>query len=162
MTFTYMKALKFLAGAIVIMSITSQTNAQKAETDNRFINADPARLAHGVLVPEDSELLYLGGQVGLDSEGEMPAGYEEQLELIFENTKMVLDKADMGPEDIIFMTYYVVTGDGRMDQSYWNKIFEIRDRVLGDVPATGALIYVPALYRPDALVEISSVAARQR
>lgn len=156
-----MHARKIFETIALTLGIMMSTPAN-AESDKTFLVADPVRYAHGTLVQAKSDILFLGGQVGLDDRGDMPSSYEAQLKLIFENTRLVLEKADMQPSDIVEMTYYVVVGDGRMDQDYWGKIFEIRNDVLGEIEATGALIYVPALYRPEALIEISSVAAKRK
>ena len=144
----------FILGAVMMV------HAEESPRGNEFIDADPVRYANGVLVPARAGTLYIGGQVGLDENGDMPADFESQLRLVFKNTKLVLEEAGMSPDDIVEMTYYVVAGEGRMGQDYWIKVFEIRNEVLGELSATGALVYVPALYRPEALVEISSIAAK--
>ncbi len=154
---------RIILATIAAAAIGQSANAGSVSDmpSKQFINADPARYAHGTLVKAGSDVLFLGGQVGLDEKGAMPAPFEAQLELIFDNTRDVLAEAGMEPGDLVEMTYYVVAGEGRMSEKYWLKIFEVRERILGKVDMTGALVYVPALYRPEALVEVSAVAARK-
>lgn len=137
-------------------------NAMPAESANRFIDAASERYAQGVVTPRGSETLYIGGQVGLTAGGVMSPDFVAQAEAVFANMKLVLEAAGYTPGDLVEMTYYVVAGPERMDQAYWSQIFTIRDRVLGPVRATGALVYVPALYRPEALIEVSAVAAKRQ
>lgn len=149
-----------LASAALLLPTAALAEAGQTAHENRFVEAAADRYAHGVLVPRGSELLFLGGQVGLTPLGKMPGSFEAQAEAAFANLRLVLEKSGMRPGDLVELTYYVVAGEGRMSQAYWSRLFAVRDKVLGPIKVTGALVYVPALYRPEALVEVSGIAAR--
>ena len=64
----------------------------------KFFNPDgmappQAKYHHGVLVPTGTQTLYIAGQLGVDSDGNIADGIEEQSRWAFRNLATVLESA---------------------------------------------------------------------
>ena len=110
--------------------------------------------SHTVLVPEGTELVYLSGQLGVDSEGNTPASIGEQAELVFANIVALLRAHGLAPTDIVKLTTFVVAGhDG-------DAVRAARLRHLGAHRPASTAVFVAALVEPEWFVEVEAVAAR--
>jgi enamine deaminase RidA (YjgF/YER057c/UK114 family) len=99
-------------------------------------------------------LLHTAGIVGVRPDGTIPETAAEQVEVVWTNLLAILAEAGMVPADVVAVTTYVVVGEQLA------PIMEERDRALDGHLAASTLVTVPALARPEWLVEISLVAAR--
>lgn len=96
--------------------------------------------------------LYVGGQNGTDSNGNLLEGLEAQTEQAMRNVLAVLAAAGTGPEHVAKLTIYL---DGGIDPG---AAYAATRSVWGDHrTAVTVLAVTPA--RPGALVEIEAVAA---
>ena len=111
--------------------------------------------SHGTEVPPNARWLYTAGQVAVDVNGACPEGFEAQAELVYENIIAILGSAGMDLNDLVKITAYIV-GEKNF------KIYsEVRKRVLGDVRPASTAIVVPALVKPEWLIEVEAVAAKE-
>ena len=78
----------------------------------------------------------------------------EQAQVVWTNLLAILAEAGMVASDVVAVTTYVVVGE------QLPPIMAERDRALDGHLAASTLITVPALARPEWLVEISLIAAR--
>lgn len=62
---------------------------------------------HALEVREPSRWLFVAGTMGLDADGEPPATFEEQLELVWSNIRTILAAAGMTVDDIARVTSYL-------------------------------------------------------
>jgi len=99
-------------------------------------------------------LLHTAGIVGVRPDGTVPETLAKQAEVVWTNLLAILAEAGMVPADVMAVTTYVVVGE------QLPVIMAARDRALDGHLAASTLITVPALARPEWLVEISLVAAR--
>jgi len=99
-------------------------------------------------------LLHTAGIVGVRPDGTVPETLAKQAEVVWTNLLAILAEAGMVPADVVAVTTYVVVGE------QLPVIMAARDRALDGHLAASTLITVPALARPEWLVEISLVAAR--
>ena len=83
----------------------------------------------------------------------MPAGVAEQADQVWDNIAAILAEADMATTDLVAMTTYVVAG------VELPPVMAARDRRLGGHLVASTLVTVPALARPEWLVEIAVIAA---
>jgi enamine deaminase RidA (YjgF/YER057c/UK114 family) len=126
---------------------------------NKFHNPSTVSLSGkyslGAEVPAGSRLLYVSGQVGLDSKGKLGAGIEKQCELVWKNIGQVLKSGGMAYRDIVKMNAYIT------DARYLTAYREARNRVIpeGPYPAS-TLVVVSGLAEPGMLVEIEVIAAK--
>ena len=121
--------------------------------------APVAAYAHGVHVPAGSELVFTSGVVPTKRDGSVPVNIGEQASVVWRNISAILAEGSMLISDIISVTTYVVNSDGLADQL--KIVMAERDLALSGHRAASTLVTVPALARPEWLVEISVVAARQ-
>lgn len=106
--------------------------------------------SHGVLVGES---LYISGQIGLNSQGQVVAGLENQVAQALENLKEILKEAGMDADNIVKTTLFIKNMDD------FSKINMIYAEFLKDVAVFPArsTIAVAALPK-DALFEIEAIA----
>lgn len=112
--------------------------------------------SHTVLVPEGTELVYLSGQLGVDSEGNTPATIGEQADLVFANIVALLRAHGLAPIDIVKLTTFMVAGhDG-------DAVRAARLKHLGAHRPASTAVFVAALVEPEWFVEVEAVAARMK
>jgi 2-iminobutanoate/2-iminopropanoate deaminase len=113
-----------------------------------------ANYAHAVRSVDAQVLLHTAGVVPVRPDGTVPETAAEQAEVVWTNLLAILAEAGMVPSDVVAVTTYVVVGEQLL------PIMAERDRALDGHLAASTLITVPALARPEWLVEISLIAAR--
>ena len=119
--------------------------------DSLFTN--PA-FSQGVLVRGAANTLYVGGQNGTDAAGAIvEGGLGEQTEQALHNVLAVLAEGGADQSNVVRMAVYVAAGQS-VDEGFAASM-----RVWGQHPTAITVLFVAALGRPDALVEIEAVAA---
>lgn len=108
----------------------------------------------GAEVAPNARLLYVSGQVGVDSKGKLGAGIEKQVELTWKNIGQVLKSAGMGYKDIVKITGFLT------DARYMTAYREVRGRFIGKPYPASTLVIVSGLADPGMMVEIEVVAAK--
>jgi 2-iminobutanoate/2-iminopropanoate deaminase len=103
-----------------------------------------AARAHG-------DLIFLSGQIGVESDGSIPDQFARQAELAMEALLAALADAGSGPEGLLKTTLYLVRAEdfGSMNEIYTRFVPEPR-------PARTTLVVDLAL--PELLFEIDAVA----
>lgn len=109
----------------------------------------------GTEVDPDARLVFVSGQVGVDSKGKLGAGIEKQVELTWKNIGQVLKSAGMGYKDIVKITGFIT------DARYMAAYREVRGRFIGEPYPASTLVIVSGLADPGMLVEIEVVAAKK-
>lgn len=112
------------------------------------------RYSHAVELQPGQRLLYVSGQVGVDSKGKIAAGIEKQCDLVWKNVGAVLRSAGMGYGDIVKVNAYLT--DARFIGAYRS----VRDKYVHDPMPASTLALVAGLASPDMLVEVEVVASR--
>ena len=109
----------------------------------------------GAEVPQGARLLYVSGQVGVDSRGKLQVGIDKQVEQVWKNIAQVLKSGGMGLGDIVKITTFLT--DSRFIVPYRT----VRDRFFPAPPyPASTLLIVAGLADPGMLVEIEVVAAK--
>lgn len=111
------------------------------------------RYSDGVEVKHVRRLLFISGTPGLSPEGDLPATFEEQAEQAWRNVFALLNDAGMRTEHLVKVSQYLVRAQDIA------RFSPIRAKWLGDVRPASMLVVVPALVRPDFLIEIEAYAA---
>jgi enamine deaminase RidA (YjgF/YER057c/UK114 family) len=112
------------------------------------------RYSHAVELPPGQRMVYVSGQVGVDSKGKVAAGIEKQCDLVWKNIGAVLRAAGMGYSDIVKINGYVT------DARFLGAYRSVRDKYVHDPLPAATLAIVTGLANPDLLVEIEVIAAR--
>ena len=113
-----------------------------------------ANYAHAVLSESAGRILHTAGIVGVTPDGTVPVSIGDQADVIWSSLCSLLADADMVPDDIVSITTYVVAG--HLDRL--GTVMAARDRYLSGHLAASTLVTVPALARPEWLMEIAVVA----
>jgi 2-iminobutanoate/2-iminopropanoate deaminase len=98
--------------------------------------------------------LMTAGTPGMAPDGTTPEGITAQAEQAWKNIVAMLEKAGMTVNDLVKVTHYLVRSEDI------KPYVEVRKRFLGDARPASMLLVVPALVRPEFLVEIEACAAR--
>ena len=111
-----------------------------------------ARYAHAVVSEGGGRLLHTSGVVPVTPDGTVPEDLGEQAALVWSNLAAILADAGMALSDIVSVTTYVVVGNPL------GPVMAARDAAFGGHLAASTLVTVPALARPEWLMEVAIVA----
>jgi enamine deaminase RidA (YjgF/YER057c/UK114 family) len=143
---------------LIAIAVTVPVPAQ-GQGRPRFLNPSalpaPRGYSHVVEVPAGSRLLYLSGQVPLDSAGALVGGtdFRAQAHQVFKNLRAGLAAAGAGFADVVKLNFYV------LDVKQLPVLREVRDAYLDtSAPPASSLVEVRRLFRDDVLLEIEAVA----
>lgn len=115
-----------------------------------------AGYSHGIELPPQARVLYCAGQLGVKADGAFASDeIRGQAEQAWRNIAAVLQAAGMGYENIVKLTHYLVR---REDIAAYR---EVRAQFLGKLAPASTLLVISALARPEALIEIDVVAAKE-
>ena len=107
-----------------------------------------------VEVATPTRWLLISGQVGRDSDRNIPDGIEAQAEIAWRNLVTILAEGDMTVDDIAETTLYLVR---REDNAAYDRV---RAKWMGDRRPASTKIYVAGLADPRMLCEIQAVAIK--
>jgi len=115
------------------------------------LHTNPA-FSQGVLT-EGAPLLFVGGQNGTDSAGEIVSDdLGEQTAQAFRNVLAVLSEGGADQSDVAKLTIYLQAGQDV------TAGYQAAGEVWGAQPTAITVLQVPGFARPDVLVEIDAVA----
>lgn len=118
--------------------------------DPEELHRSPA-FAQGMIAPA-GPTLYVGGQNGIDSSGQLLKGLRAQTEQSLRNVLAVLTAAGTGPEHVVKLTIFLAPGIDPGDA------YAATGEVWGD-RRTAVTVLAVAPARPGALVEIDAIAS---
>jgi len=108
--------------------------------------------AQAVEVSGAQRLLFVSGQIPVDREDRLPAGFADQCRLAWANVEAQLRAADMTLDNLVKVTTFLA------DRAHAVENREVRNAVLaGRTPAL--TVIVTGIFDPDWLIEIEAVAA---
>jgi enamine deaminase RidA (YjgF/YER057c/UK114 family) len=99
--------------------------------------------------------LLTSGTPGLSTTGDLPKDISGQAELAWGHVVRMLERAGMSVADLVKVTQYLTRAE---DIPAYAKV---RTRFLGDARPASMPLVIPQLVRPDFLVEVETVAARE-
>jgi len=148
------------AGPIALAWLLGTAGSATAQDRPRFLNPSTLPASRGytqiVEVPARSRLVYISGQVPLDTAGNVVGrgDFRRQAEQVFTNLGHALAAAGATFGDVVKINYYV------RDVSHLADLRAVRDRHV-DVrsPPASTLVEVSHLFREDVLLEVEAVAA---
>lgn len=120
----------------------------------RVWKSKPLGFSQAILC-EGRKLLFISGQVGIKSTGEVVSEPEGQIVQAFENLKNILEEAGAGFENVVKLTTYLT------DMKLLPLYQEIRSKYIKDImkeyPAS-TVVEVKGLARKELVVEIEAIA----
>ncbi len=132
------------------------TPAVQRVVDSPDIASPAAQYAHAILVEHATRWLHTSGVVPTAPDGSVPPGVSAQAEQVWRNIAAMLSEAGLGPDNIVSVTTYLVASAMTPGLA---QAMAARDAFLGGRRAASTLVTVPALVRPEWLLEIAIVAA---
>lgn len=105
-------------------------------------------------VSANAHWLFTAGTPGLAADGALPPDMTAQAELAWRHIDDALQRAGMTINDIVKVTQYLVNAADIPAYA------AVRMRVLAGARPASMLLVVPALVRPDFLLEIEVIAAK--
>lgn len=117
------------------------------------IASQVGKYSDAIEVTHPGRLLFISGTPGLTPSGELPADFAQQAEQAWRNVLQLLERAGMGPEHLVKIVQYLVRPT---DIPTYGPV---RARMLQGHRPASMLLVVPALVRPDFLIEIEAFAA---
>lgn len=111
--------------------------------------------SHGVLVPPNTHLLYISGQVGVRPDGSFGATIEEQTDTVWTNILAILAEVGMSLTDIVKINCFLTRAENLP------PFRSIRAKYLGEHRPASTTFMVQALGYPEILVEVEAVAAKE-
>jgi enamine deaminase RidA (YjgF/YER057c/UK114 family) len=147
---------------IVVLFLLAAAGPAAAQARPRFVNPPalppPRGYTHLVEVPSGARMLYLSGQVPLDSAGTLVGrgDFRAQAHQVFRNLRAGLAAGGASFADVVKLTYYV------LDVRQVPLLREIRDQYVNTAaPPASTLVEVRRLFREDVQLEIEAVAVLQ-
>lgn len=110
--------------------------------------------SHGVVIPPQSSVLHVSGQIGVRPDGSVPTSAEEQAEQVWVNLRAILRDAGMAIDDIVKVSAYIV------GEHTFAVYAAARARHLGSHKPAATAFCVPQLLKPEWLLEVELIAAR--
>ena len=145
------RALFSVACALIFAAIAP---AQNVQFKNPPELSKPNGYTH-VVVVNHGKLVFISGQVGLNSKGEISNEFAAQAKQAFANLKVALASAGARPADLVKLNYYVVG----LDHDKLLAVRDARDSIIDkEHPPASTLAGVQALFRPDVQIEIEAEA----
>ncbi len=128
----------------------------------RIINPDslgePLGQYSNVTRVKASEFLFIAGQVGIDSDGKAPAGFDAQCALVFARLGTALASQGASFANVVeFTTYLVHAQDIAKFMAYRTR--EFPRLFAGGAYPPNTLLVIDRLVREEFLIEVSAVAA---
>ena len=108
--------------------------------------------SHAVEVSGAARLLFIGGQIPVDINGNVPESFEDQARLAWQNVIAQLEAAGMGLENVVKHTTFL------SDRRYTMHNQKVRSEVFGDLNPALTLI-ITGIFDESWLLEIEAVAA---
>ena len=124
---------------------------KRYDVDN--VRSPGGRFSHVGEIGPNSRVFHLAGQTGTAPDGTIGKTIGEQVELVYQNIKTVLNECGMGFENIAKITVYLTS------PNYIETHRTIQLKELGGVVPASTLLIVSRLARPELLVEVEAVAA---
>ena len=125
---------------------------------NNIINIGVAsqigKYSDAIAVPANARWLYTSGTPGLALDGNLPDDLAGQAEIAWTHIVAMLQKADMGMNDLVKVTHYLLHAEDIP------AYVQVRAKFLGDARPASMLLIVPALVKPNFLLEIEAIAAK--
>jgi 2-iminobutanoate/2-iminopropanoate deaminase len=120
----------------------------------RDVHAPLGLYSHTAMVPADTELVFVSGQVGVRPDGSTPGTVGEQADQAFANIVALLRAHALEPTDIVKLTTFIVAGHDTQG------VRQARQKHLGSHRPVSTAVFVSQLIEPKWFVEIEAVAAR--
>ena len=149
-------------GAILIMNITTTTNAmgQNSNVELTIVNPPelydpvPSGYSHTVVAKGGARIAYIAGQGGEDQTGALVPKFADQVKQAYANLRVALDAVGATSSQVTKITTYVVD----YDQSMLKVMTQYVKEMFGHSLPAQTLVPVPRLALDGMLFEVDAIA----
>jgi enamine deaminase RidA (YjgF/YER057c/UK114 family) len=110
--------------------------------------------SQAVRVRAGAEMLFVSGQIPVDTDGATPSAFGAQCRLVWRNVEAQLRAGGFGLDDLVKVTTFLA------DRRHAEENGAIRREMLGD-RAPALTVIITTIFDPAWLLEIEAVAARK-
>jgi enamine deaminase RidA (YjgF/YER057c/UK114 family) len=118
------------------------------------VNPTGGRFSHVGEVAKGGQVFYLAGQTAGRPDGSCASDFRGQAAQVYKNIEGVLKGCGMTLDNIVKTTTYLVNPD---DMTSWR---EEQGKALGNVVPASTLLFISRLARPEYLIEVDVIAAK--
>ena len=140
------------------MTRQSRDNAGVHRRHRRVLLPDgwtePKGYANGIVTK--GTFVFLGGQIGWNRQGVLPAGFVAQTRQALENIAQLLREAEAEPQDVVRLVWYVTDMAAYADNL--KELGKTYREIFGYHYPPMTLVQVMSLVEPGAMVEIEATA----
>jgi len=111
--------------------------------------------SHAVGVAAGARILFASGQIAVSPDGACPPDFASQARQCWKNLEAVLEEAGMTMENVVKVQGFVTRVQDLKEYR------DIRNEAVGELRPAHTLLVVAALGRPEWLVELEAVAAKE-
>ena len=113
------------------------------------------KYSDAVGVPVNARWLYTSGTPGFALDGNLPSDVTGQAEIAWAHIVTMLARANMDVNDLVKVTHYLLRAEDIA------PYVQVRSKFLGDARPASMLLIVPELVKPNFLLEIEAIAAKE-
>lgn len=118
------------------------------------VNPTGGRFNHVAEINKGGQIFYLAGQTAGRPDGTAAKDFKSQAEQVYKNIQDVLKGCGMTLANVAKTTTYLVNPD---DMAAWR---EVQLKAFGDVVPASTLLFISRLARPEYLIEVDVIAAK--
>jgi 2-iminobutanoate/2-iminopropanoate deaminase len=113
------------------------------------------KYSDAIEVSPNARWLFTSGTPGLALDGNLPGNISAQAEIAWTHIINMLAKANMDVNDLVKVTHYLLRAEDIP------AYVQVRAKFLGDARPASMLLIVPELVKPNFLLEIEAIAAKE-
>lgn len=121
----------------------------------KSISAPVGKYSHVTIIPRNSDLYTFSGQIGLDSDGNIPETLNEQVHNTFRNIEQILESQNLTSDDIIKVNIWAT------EEIDWDLLYAEWDNLFGETYPSMTVAYVTGLGLAELKIEIEIWASKQ-
>lgn len=121
----------------------------------KSISAPVGKYSHVTIIPKNSDLYTFSGQIGVDSNGNIPEPLNEQVHNTFRNIAQILESQNLTSDDIIKVNIWAT------EEIDWDFLYAEWDNLFGETYPSMTVAYVKGLGLAELKIEIEIWASKQ-
>jgi enamine deaminase RidA (YjgF/YER057c/UK114 family) len=103
-------------------------------------------------------LVFLAGQAGIEQDGSVPDGMEDQSRVALESITETLTGLDAQPSDIVQMNIFFKLKPASTLMEALTEFVQAKDKLMPDCVPVGLAVPVPELFHPEVNCEVQVIA----
>lgn len=133
----------------------SKDNIQKILRLNpESVPTPVGKYSHVTIIPKNSDLYTFSGQIGIDTDGNVPEPLNKQVHHTFKNIEQILKSQDLTPDHVIKVNIWAT------EEIDWDFLYEKWEKLFRQTYPSMTIAYVKALGLAELKIEIEIWAAK--